>query len=182
MRYVVVGTSGCGKSTLAQAMARSLQVPWIELDALFWAPGWQPRRRSEFAEGVREAARAERWVADGNYSDVREVLWPRATHIVWLNFARHVVLPRVIARTFRRAVLREPLWHGNRETLRKSFFSRQSIIWWSLTTHGRNLRRYAGLRADAAWAHLEWIELRTPGQASDFLQSLRAPVAAGVTP
>lgn len=28
------------------------------------------------------------WVADGNYSTVRDVLWSRATHVVWLNYGR----------------------------------------------------------------------------------------------
>jgi adenylate kinase family enzyme len=37
---VVVGTSAVGKTTLAAALSRRLGVPHIELDALYWGPGW----------------------------------------------------------------------------------------------------------------------------------------------
>ena len=42
-------------------------------------------------------------VADGNYSAVRELLWGRATHVVWLNFGRWTVFSRVLRRTLARA-------------------------------------------------------------------------------
>ncbi|MGA0610504.1 AAA family ATPase [Caldimonas sp. KR1-144] len=178
MRYVIIGTSGCGKSTLARALAKAQQAPHVELDALHWAADWTPRRKSEFIEGVRAATQAERWVADGNYGVVRDVLWSRATHIVWLNFGRGVVIARVIGRTLRRSLLGEPLWSGNRETLRRAFFSRESIVLWSLTTFHKNRRKYAELRGDAAYAHLHWIELRTPREARRFLESMSHPPAA----
>ena len=39
-RVNVVGTSGSGKSTMGAALARRLGVPYVELDALAWKPGW----------------------------------------------------------------------------------------------------------------------------------------------
>ena len=40
-RFNVVGSSGSGKSTIARAIAQALQIPYVELDALFWKRGWQ---------------------------------------------------------------------------------------------------------------------------------------------
>ena len=150
MRIVVIGTSGVGKSTFARALAQARGLPYVELDALFWLPDWTPRSRDDFRDHTLAATQGPAWVADGNYSTVRDLLWPRATHIVWLNFGRLTVYSRIVRRTLRRVITREELWAGNRESWRKAFFSRQSIILWSLRTFGKNRRRYAALQAEPA--------------------------------
>lgn len=177
MRYVVVGTSGSGKSTFARALAQAMTVRRIELDELYWGENWTPRPADEFTRSVSEFAVGDRWVVDGNFSKVRDVLWPSATHIVWLNFSRRVVFTRVLWRTIKRAVLRQVLWHGNRESIRKAFFSRESILLWSLSTYAKNQTKYAMLRSEPEFAHLSWLELETPSQARAFLSSLAGSAA-----
>ena len=79
-RIVVIGTSGAGKTTLARKIAGRLGLPHIELDAINWQPGWRDldrHDRPEFVRRVAQAIQAERWVADGNYASVRDVLWRR---------------------------------------------------------------------------------------------------------
>jgi adenylate kinase family enzyme len=172
MRYLVVGTSGSGKSTFAQEAARRLSVPHVELDKLFWGPNWTAQPTEEFTKSVQHAALGERWVIDGNYALARPVLWPRATHVVWLNLSRTVVFSRVFRRTVRRAFFREELWHGNRESIRKSFFSRESILLWSLSTYAKNQANYAKLREQPEFASLKWVELRRPSEVRKFLSAL----------
>ena len=47
-------------------------------------------------------------------------------------------------RTLRRSVTKEDLWGtGNRESLVRSFFSRQSILLYAMRTHRGNRRRFA---------------------------------------
>jgi adenylate kinase family enzyme len=171
MRYVVVGTSGAGKTKFAKQLAQTLGVPHIELDSLHWSENWTFRPRDEFEAAVRAASSGEAWVADGNYSAIRHVLWPRATHIVWLNFSRRVVFPRIVWRTLWRTLTREPLWHGNRESFGKAFFSKESILLWSFGTYSKNLVKYAQLKKDSSYAHLRWSEFRHPAQAHEFIQS-----------
>jgi hypothetical protein len=60
----------------------------------------------EFVRRVNEAIKAEAWVVDGNYGPVRDRVWQRATHLVWLDYERPVIMARVVSRTFFRAVLR----------------------------------------------------------------------------
>jgi hypothetical protein len=91
MRIVVIGTSGAGKTTLARRIAALLGMPHIELDAVNWQSGWRDLTRhdpEEFVRRVAEAIRAEAWVLDGNYGPVRDMVWQRATHLVWLDYER----------------------------------------------------------------------------------------------
>ena len=171
MRFLIVGTSGAGKSTFAQALAKAMACPYIELDRLYWGADWQPVPHSSFENAVRESTLGERWVADGNYSAVRDLLWSRATHVVWLNFGRTSVFPRLLWRTISRAILRTRLSHGNRESLRMAFLSRDSILLWSYTTFAKNRIRFPKLREDPRYAHLQWTEITRPSQAKEFLKS-----------
>ena len=169
MRYLVVGTSGAGKTTFARELSIALAVPHVELDDLHWSADWTPRPRDEFIQLVEKAAAGDGWVVDGNYSAARDSLWPRATHVVWLNFSLWVVFPRVVWRTLKRTLLRQPLWHGNRESIRQAFFSRDSILLWSVKTFGKNRFKYAALMNTPEYSQLSWIELRNPDEAAKFL-------------
>lgn len=173
MRYIVIGTSGAGKSTFAAALAQSLGCTYIELDQLFWGPHWQAVPTEQFRAATQQATTPARWVADGNYSAVRDVLWGRGTHIVWLNYGRRTVWPRVLWRTIHRALWRTPLFHGNRESLRSAFFSRDSIVLWLLTTFRKNRRKYTALRQDPQYDHLQWTEFTHSAQAAAWLAAQR---------
>ncbi|QTD45530.1 toxin [Ottowia testudinis] len=177
-RFVVIGTSGAGKSRLASELARVLGLPHIELDALHWRPGWTPSPPADFEAGVRRATAGPRWVVDGNYSAVRHIVWPRATHIVWLDYGRATVMARVWRRTLWRALTREPLWSGNRELLRRSFASRDSVLLWSWNTFDKNRAAYAALQARGAYP-AQWVRLTSPAQARAWLRGLAAQSACG---
>jgi DNA-binding CsgD family transcriptional regulator len=56
-RIAVVGVTGSGKTTLARELSRRLALPHVELDALYWGPGWMPAPRALFRERVSEALR-----------------------------------------------------------------------------------------------------------------------------
>jgi adenylate kinase family enzyme len=147
MRVVVVGTSGSGKSTLARALSQALGVPHIELDALNWQAGWRDlaiHEPEEFFRRVAEAASAEAWVIDGNYTKVREALWPRATAFVWMDPGRWMVMRQVIWRSFSRAVTKRELWPGtgNREEFRR-WLDAEHPIRWAWTHWPANRARYA---------------------------------------
>ena len=175
-RVVVVGTSCSGKSTLARKLSQVLGAPHVELDGIHWMPGWQLRPVDEVRRMVGEAAAAERWVMDGNYSAVRDIVWGRATAVVWLNYPFRVVLWRALSRTARRVVTREELFSGNREGFRQSFLSRDSIILWAITSHGHVRRKYRRILDDGDFPHLRVIELHGPAEAEALVASLEAPL------
>ena len=114
-RLVVVGTAGSGKTTMAARLARTLGVPHVELDAFQHGPNWEQATEAQLRERAADATTGDGWVVDGNYSAVRDVVWPRATAIVWLDYHRGVVMRRVLWRSVERAITRRPLWNDNRE-------------------------------------------------------------------
>lgn len=170
---VVIGSSCAGKSTFAAQLAAARGCGFIEMDDLFWSANWVPRPSGDFVSAVRAASAGEHWVVAGNYGSAREVIWPRATTIVWLNHSLPRVLTRGLVRTVRRVVTREVLFQGNRETLRRAFLSRDSILWWIVTTFHRRRREFEALRASGCYPHLQWIEVRHPAQALAVLQALQ---------
>jgi adenylate kinase family enzyme len=173
-RISVVGTCGSGKTTVARALADRLGLIHVELDALSWGPKWTERPDDEFRAAVVAAASGDRWVIDGNYSKCRDLVWARADSVVWLDYSFPRVFWRLLRRTFRRALRREELWHGNRESLRRSFLSCDSILLWAIKTHRRRQRNYPAILARPEYRHLRVVRLRSPRAATAWL--------AGVSP
>lgn len=126
MRVAVVGSSGAGKSTLGRRLGADLNLPFIELDAINWQAGWRDLNSDdpdEFVRRVDAAIAGDAWITDGNYGFVRRRIWGRASHVVWLDYGRAVIMRRVIARSIARSLTGRELWPGtgNREAWRRWF-------------------------------------------------------------
>jgi adenylate kinase family enzyme len=173
-RIVVVGTSGSGKTTTARRIAQILSIPHVELDALHWEPNWVEADLSVFRQRAADATCGQSWTLDGNYSKVRDLIWARATTILWLDYSFPLVLWRIFTRTFRRVFTRQELWSGNRESLSKAFFARDSIILWSLTTYHKRRREYPELFTRPEYSHLTIIRHRSPKETGCWLSGLRS--------
>lgn len=179
-RIRVTGTSCSGKTTLSRAMAQRLNLPVIELDALFWGPGWTPVPDDVFRSRVTGAIAGDRWVMDGGYATVRDLTWSRADTIVWLDYPMRTVLGRWARRTVRRLRTREEFWPGtgNRERL-SHIAGRGSLLWWILSTHRRRKRTMAAELA--ARPDLRQFRLRSPAEAERWLRSLQPASSASTT-
>jgi adenylate kinase family enzyme len=176
MRVVVIGTSGAGKTTMARAISQRTGVPHVELDAVNWQPGWRDLDRHDrelFVQRVSDAIRAEAWVADGNYNSVRDALWRRATHLVWLDYDRPIIMARVISRSLSRVILRKELWAGTGNRERWHFLLRASHpIRWAWSTWHRLRQETAERLTLAEYAHLEVIRLHRPREVRRTLEVL----------
>jgi len=181
MRVVVVGSSGSGKTTLARDLGARLDLPFVELDAINWQAGWRDLNThdpDEFVRRTAEATAGEAWVTDGNYGLVRALLWARATHLVWLDYSRAVIMPRVIRRSFARALDGQELWPGtgNRERF-ADWLSREHPIRWAWDTHGHRRAQFEALLAKPDYAHLDVRRLRHPREAKGLAADLSVEAA-----
>lgn len=171
-RISIVGTTGSGKTTLARRIAAIKNLPHIELDAIHWGPDWTPLSLEEFRRRVEVEVSKEQWVMDGNYSKVRDIVLPRATHLIWFNLPFLLVFWRTLKRTSKRVFTRQELWAGNRETLRGALFERDSLLWWVIRTHGRRIREYRRLVESDQYGHLIVYEIRNSGDIQELLSGL----------
>jgi adenylate kinase family enzyme len=171
-RIVVVGPTGSGKSTLARALRRRLGLPHIELDALHWDSNWTEAPTEVFRERVARALAGDRWVVDGNYSAARDLIWPRADTLVWLDYALLPILWQLSRRTLGRIVQREPLWSDNRETFRTQFLSRDSLFIWLLKSYRPVRERYLRLTAQPEYAQFRVVRLRSPREMRAWLATI----------
>jgi adenylate kinase family enzyme len=173
-RVSVVGGCCTGKTTTSSALAARLGVPHIELDALHHDAGWQEAPADVLRERVEKALAAapDGWVADGNYhGKLGSLVLERADTVVFLDLPQRTAFLRVLWRTSRRALTREELWNGNRESLRLAF-SRDSIIWWVVTNHRSHRAKWP--ERVAGLPHLEVVRLRSPREVDRWLQSIQA--------
>jgi hypothetical protein len=171
-RIVVIGVTGSGKTMLSARLARIFGVPHIELDALHWQPNWVAMEREAFRDLVAGAVSGPAWVVDGNYLKALDLIWSRATTVVWLDYALPVILWQLTGRTIKRMINREVLWNGNRETFRGAFFSKDSLFLWALQSYPRMRQSYPQLFANPENAHLQVIHLHNPRETALWLGEL----------
>ncbi|HEY3841616.1 MAG TPA: AAA family ATPase [Acidimicrobiales bacterium] len=167
----MIGSAGSGKTTVATELARALGCDHIELDAIFHQPGWTHPEPEAFRRQVQAALSAPAWVADGNYSAVRDLVWQKADTVICLDFPRPVVMYRLIRRSLRRAYRQTELWNGNRESFANLFSLNpdRSIIAWSFSRHALYRRRYADATVDPQWSGVQFIALQSSTQVTQFL-------------
>lgn len=170
-RINVVGTSGSGKSTFSAQLARKLDCPHIEMDRLFWKPKWQESSDEEFFARLEDELSGARWVLDGNYNRTRDIKWREVDTVVWVNYSLWRTIFHAVTRALKRSLSGKELWPntGNKETLRKSFFSKDSIILWTLRTYQSNRARYLADMENPQYRHIRFVTLTSPAEARRFL-------------
>lgn len=172
-RISIVGTSGSGKTTLARQVSRQLGIPHIELDTLHWEPNWMEVPDDVMRDRVSQLLSCDKnWVVDGNYSQVRDIVWSQAETVVWLDYSLTVIMSRLVRRTYQRLVTREQVCNGNRETWQTTF-SRDSILLWALQTYRKKRKEYPILLNKPEYAHLKVLHLHSPQATQDWLSSLK---------
>ena len=171
-RIVIIGTSSSGKTTLAKSLAKKLDLNHKELDGFFWEKNWQQAPLEIFNKRVQNFAESENWVTDGNFSQVRDILWPRATTIIWLNYSLPLILKRFFIRSIKRSFSKEELWSGNRESIYNSIIRKDSLLVWILKSYKKNKKNYRELQKSNPYSRAKFIELSSPQETNEFLSSL----------
>jgi adenylate kinase family enzyme len=157
-RILVGGISGSGKTTMAKRISTRLNLPFVEIDSLFHGPGWTVR--PEFIEDVKHVTDQPAWVIDSyGYSIVRDILLSKADTLIWLDYPRWQIMPRVVRRSFQRAFTKKVLWNGNIETF-KSFMQPEHPVRWAWTQHGPRRKLISDLLIDPSYKHIQVIRLK----------------------
>ena len=157
-RILVVGPTGSGKTTVARYLSERYQVPHVELDALHWGPNWTIQE--DFLEEVDRAIAESEWVIEGGYVTPIRGAWPHADLVVWLDYPFPTILYQLLKRTFVRRWRSERIFNDNRESLRTTFFSRNSLILWLFQTYDKRKRLFAELAEEHPEVRVERLTSR----------------------
>ena len=137
-RISIRGPTGSGKTTLGHTLGQRFGLPVVEMDALYWLPSWQAKPLDQFRLDVKAALDAcpQGWICVGNYSQAQDLVLSQANTVLWLRLPFRVSFWRLFKRTVTRAWTKQPLWEGNpnQESWRQSFFSRNSILLYAITS------------------------------------------------
>lgn len=175
LRLHLIGSSGAGKTTLGRALARGLGLPFVDLDDLFWEPGWQAVGHDELGRRLAPTLAHPGWVVVGNYRATTEPLvWPLATHVLVLDLPFALLLWRTVQRTLRRGLTGEPCCNGNRESLRR-FFHHDGLVRYLLRNWRSRHERQQRLHLEAALAHAQVLRYTRSPDAGQVLAQLQRP-------
>ncbi|MGW3287657.1 AAA family ATPase [Streptomyces sp. NPDC001002] len=170
-RILVVGVSGAGKSTLARAVGERLGIPYHEMDALYFAgPNWTVN--DKLTEEMARIVAEPRWIIDSiGYPEVRDLLWDRADTVLWLDYRKRVIMPRILRRSLRRTITRELIFNGNREPL-AGWLSREHPVRWAWSQHAPRQREITDRTGDPRFAPLTTLRFNRPAETATWLASL----------
>lgn len=169
-RVNLKGTSGSGKSTFGVELARRLDLPYVELDALHHGPNWSEPTDEEFRARVREAmdAAPQGWVIDGNYEvKLGDLVIAEADTIVWLDLPFRIKTRRLWRRTAQRIRNDVELWNGNKESWRGALWGRDALFWWMVRGHFRHRREWP----DRFAGDPRFVRLRSVAEAQAWLET-----------
>lgn len=174
-RIIVVGTTGVGKSTLAASLSETLNIPHIEMDALFWEENWVQCSDETFAERLQTALEqaGDSWLMDGNYRLSRSIVWPLADTVIWLDYPLSLIYWRLFWRSMKRILSREKLWNKNYESFYSQFLAKDSLFVWAKETYYRRKRNYETIIANNEYPQLQFLRFRSPKETKVFLEALR---------
>ncbi len=170
-RILILGRTGSGKTTLARELAAALHVPHVELDSLYFGPEFSTAPLPLLRERTSAAIAGDRWVTDGNKRAVRDLVWPRADTIVWLDYPLGVSFWRLAKRARRRtSVLKAQAANSGRKTgLPRQFLAAARGVLTALRSHAGQRREYPRRFAEPANQHLAVVRLRSPRATRQWL-------------
>ncbi|WP_299380777.1 hypothetical protein [uncultured Kiloniella sp.] len=175
-RINVIGTSGSGKSTVARNLASILDCPHVEMDIFHWKPNWKNASKKEFLSDIVESTSGLSWVLDGNYNHTQSIKWANVDTVVWVDYSWVRTLYQASKRAVIRAVMKKENWPGtgNVESFRKTFFSRDSVLLWTMKSYKDNKVYYEKIIENKEYSHINFIRLTSPRETKRFIASLAA--------
>ncbi|MEM1241271.1 MAG: adenylate kinase [Cyanobacteria bacterium P01_H01_bin.26] len=182
-RILIIGNSCSGKSTLGSQLAASLNVPFVELDALNWEPNWvglNDTDPDELMRRIQKATVGDAWVVAGSYTKFsQQVFWSRLETIVWLDLPLYQLVWRMLKRSWHRWRTNELLWGTNYEKFWPQLMvwrKEESLLWWIVTQYQPKRQKMLVYHVDPRWSHIRFIRLCSSDEIKEFAHSV-APTA-----
>ena len=173
LKYGKIGSSSSGKTTLAKKLSIKLNIEHKELDYFFWEADWKESSLKDFRDRVDPFTKQDKWIVDENFSRVNDLVWARATDIIWLDYPLNIILKQFVIRSISRTLNQELLWHNNKESFWNSMLSPNSLLLWILKTYKKRKKKYEHQISSKEFPDVRYHRLRNPKETEDFLNKLK---------
>lgn len=172
LRVLVVGTPGSGKTTLARELSRRLGISHVEADVLRYGSDWVMVSREVFSRRIECELAGECWVADGGFDLVLDLVSPRATNLVWLDYPQRVVMWRLVQRMLQQALAKEKSWKAYRERLWSRISRKIAQIMRAMIKNNKGLQKNPVQVAHPQFPHIKAVRLRSPKATQKWLSGV----------
>lgn len=173
-RILIIGSTNAGKTTLARRLSNEYSLPFVELDALNWQPGWRGLHEHDpvaFENKINDAIFTDTWLVAGNYTSYSQrLIWPKVETIIWLDLPLSKLTFRLLRRSWKRWRKKELLWGTNTEEFwpHLAIWRKDSLLRWLWKTHRLNQEQTLAAMKDPRWAHINFIHLRSQEQVNSL--------------
>jgi adenylate kinase family enzyme len=176
-RIVIVGASGAGKSSLAEELSCILRIPCFELDG----STEQDRPESDLQAYVHRIAGLEAWIVPADYTSIRQILWPRAEAILWLDYPLPFALTRLARREFTVYLIQKVFVRQTYSNFWMKYLNKLQAFRRAFYMHRRNRRNLLSLLQQKEFTHIVLLRFKKPAQTSAWVSELKntARKAAG---
>ena len=136
----------------------------MELDSLYFGADLSTVPLPVLRERTSAAIAGDRWVTDGNKSSVRDLVWPRADTVVWLDYPVAVSLWRLGKRAVRRTstLTAQAAEAGTKAGVPRQLLRAAKGVLTALRSHAGQRREYPRMFAAPQNQHLAVVRLRSP--------------------
>ena len=168
-RIHIIGTPGAGKTTLARRLAQQLGLNFIELDSLFWGLHWLPAEPAVFRKRVSASVRDPRWVACGNHTSARDLVWARADTVIWLDYSTRLGFVRLMGRAENQISSNLRAWLARQ---RAPMFGHDSLLLYAFRARQERKANFAALLAAHEFGHLKVLRFRAPSELEAWMRGM----------
>ena len=164
-RILVIGNSCSGKSTLGGFLASTLEVPFIELDALNWEENWvslTEKNPDKLISRFKKATSGDSWIVAGSYTEFsKKTFWDKLETIIWLDLPLYQLVWRMLLRSWNRWRTKELLWGKNYENFwsQMMFWRSDSLFSWIVNQHQPKRKEMLQNQISFQWRHIRFLRL-----------------------
>ncbi len=95
-RVLIMGNGGSGKTWLARRIGEQLRHPIIHLNDIHWEPGrYGIARDRTLRTEVKAAANDDRWIMEGVYGQLVNMVLRRVTALIWIDLPEEACIANV---------------------------------------------------------------------------------------
>ena len=164
-RVVIFGAPGSGKSTLARRLSERTGLRWVERDGL------GDLGSDDYRAAVSAVVAHDEWIFDGAPYYVDDEVYGRADTVIIFDFAKPVVMRRVLARSL--GLLRPGRTVGaHRSAGLRSWLTADHPVRVAWTSHAARRREAVELLARDDLSGTTVIRFRTPREVDGWWRGL----------